>query len=238
MTVNASWRQRSAGTATGLVEKWRSPSHLKGAGELATSVRLDPPRASCRAFPAEIAGMTVPVPASPQSLLQHGNGGAGRNLHARRCVASATNLHDALAVQRARNSTMRCRKKLYDALLDRRYAYPSGLKKSLPELLRDGWRSARLSAATSRRRAAARHRVAWLETSSRSTKLGRAVQFSLAPGESCYVRVQESIEDEPARRAILGAETAVGRAAQSAAILAAHRCDGGPYAAQHAHGHQ
>src|SRR5512135_3026245 len=120
-TVNASWRRVSAGTATCLVEKCRLLGHPLGSGELATGAWVDPPSAADRAFPAGIPGKTIPHLASPQSLLRHGNGSAGRNLHARRCVASATNLHDALSVRRDRNSTMRCRKKLYDALSVRRW---------------------------------------------------------------------------------------------------------------------
>src|SRR5512135_1316423 len=115
-TVNASWRRVSAGTATCLVEKCRLLGHPLGSGELATGAWVDPPSAADRAFAAGIPGKTIPHLASPQSLLRHGNGSAGHNLHARRCVASATNLHDALSVRRDRNSTMRCRKKLYDAL--------------------------------------------------------------------------------------------------------------------------
>ena len=115
-TVNASWRRGSTGTATCLVEKCRLLGHPPGSGELATGTWVDPPSAADRTFPAGIPGKTIPHLASPQSLLRHGNGSAGRNLHARRCVASATNLHDALSVRRDRNFTMRCRKKLYDAL--------------------------------------------------------------------------------------------------------------------------
>jgi hypothetical protein len=60
--------------------------------------------------------MTVPQLALPQSLLRPGNGNAGPNLHARKYVASATNLHNALSPAQAESSTMRWRKKLYDAL--------------------------------------------------------------------------------------------------------------------------
>ena len=51
-----------------------------------------------------------------QSQLRYGNGRAGRNLQARRCVDSAADLHDALSPAQAESSTMRWRKKLYDAL--------------------------------------------------------------------------------------------------------------------------
>src|SRR5512135_467511 len=122
-TVNASWRRGSAGTATCLVEKCRLLGHPPGSGELATGARVDPPSAADRAFPAGIPGKLIPHLASPQSLVRHGNGSAGRNLHARRYVASATHLHDALSVRRDRNSTMRCRKKLYDALSVRTKPY-------------------------------------------------------------------------------------------------------------------
>ena len=57
-----------------------------------------------------------PQLAPARSLLRCGNGRAGRNLHARRCVDCATHLHDAVPPAQAESSTMRWRKKLYDAL--------------------------------------------------------------------------------------------------------------------------
>jgi hypothetical protein len=111
-TVNASSRRESAGTATCLVEKWRLVGQPPRACGLAADVGVYPPRAAGRAFPAGIPGVTVLNGASPHSLLRLGNGRARRNLHSRGCMASATDLHDALSPALAESSTMRWRKKL------------------------------------------------------------------------------------------------------------------------------
>jgi hypothetical protein len=52
--------------------------------------------------------------------LRTGYGRAGRNLQAQRGVDAAADLHDALSPAQAESSTMRWRKKLYDALTVRK----------------------------------------------------------------------------------------------------------------------
>src|ERR1700757_5165015 len=135
MTVNTSWRRESAGTATCLVEKWRLLGHPRGACGRATDVRVDPSRAACRALPAGIPGVTVPQRASPPSLLRLGKGSASRKLHSRGCRASAIHLHDALSPVQVESSTMRWRKKLYDALTVRTLQWERGLIACVPQAI-------------------------------------------------------------------------------------------------------
>lgn len=85
-------------------------------GRTASSAPVDPSRALGPCVPRGNSRGERPQLAPARSLLRYGNGRAGRNLHARRRVDSATHLHDALPPTQAESSTMRWRKKLYDAL--------------------------------------------------------------------------------------------------------------------------
>jgi hypothetical protein len=90
-----------------------------------TSVLVDPSRAVGRCVSRGNSWGEPPQLAPAQSQLRYGNGRAGRNLQARRCVDSAADLHDALSPAQAESSTMRWRKKLYDALTVRRRVLPN-----------------------------------------------------------------------------------------------------------------
>jgi hypothetical protein len=83
---------------------------------LAAGVQEDPPGAVRRAFPAGIAGVSVLLPTATPIQSWHGNGGDGHHLHAPRDVTSAIYLHVALSPADTESFTMRCRKKLFDAL--------------------------------------------------------------------------------------------------------------------------
>ena len=107
-------------------------------GRTASSVPVDPSRALGPCVPRGNSRGERPQLAPARSLLRYGNGRAGRNRHARRRVDSATYLHDALSPAQAESSTMRWRKKLYDALTVRRFrrrnqtAQTSGTLEEMP----------------------------------------------------------------------------------------------------------
>jgi hypothetical protein len=97
---------------------WRSVGCLVHAGALAVWQEHPPWLLESRR--SSVSGGNSPKDWSTAEVAGvpplRGNGNPHRDLDARRCGASATNLHDALSAHHDRSSTMRCRKNLHDAL--------------------------------------------------------------------------------------------------------------------------